>query len=103
MQQLKSSQSYPKQLCLETGFVLTDIVSADKSFPDFFMQGISICVNSYLTKYLSITVDHKTHQGLPFNHVINCGWKIFDVIPLDVAATTKTQLCKDRRPHSIGQ
>ena len=41
------------------------------------MQGMPICVNSYVTKFLPITVDNKAHKGLPFNHVIECGTKFF--------------------------
>ena len=51
------------------------------------MQGIPICLNSYVTKYLPVTIDKNKQQGLPFNHVTKCGRKIFDVIPLDAAVT----------------
>ena len=85
---LKSGLSYPRQLCLEVGFVLTDSVSADKSFPDlifltFHARNSYLCKlipNSYVTKYLPITVDNKTQKGLPFNHVIKCGTKFFGLI-----------------------
>ena len=56
--------SYPRQLCLEMGFVLTDSICADKTIPDFifpiFLQGVHFCVNSYVTRYLPIIFDNKT-------------------------------------------
>ena len=87
------------------GFVLTDSVSADKGFPDliflFFMQGIPICVNSYVTKYLPITVDNTTQKRLPFNHVIKRGTKYF-WSDLTAPAATTTRSHKARRPHFVG-
>ena len=69
------------------GFVLTDSVSADKSFPDFHARNSYLC-NSYVTKYLPFTVDNKTQKGLPFNHVIKCGTKFFWSDLTAPAATT---------------
>ena len=88
------------------GFVLTDSVSTEKSFQIcsslLFMQGIPICVNSYVTKYLPITVDNKTQKGLPFNHVIKCGTK-FCWFDLTAQAATTTRSRKARKPYFVGQ
>ena len=66
------------------------------------MQGILICVNSYVTKYLPITVDNKTQKGLPFNHVIKCGTKfLWSDLPASAATTTRAR--KARKPHFVGQ
>ena len=51
-------------------------------------------------KYLPITVDDKTQKGSSSNHVIKCGRKFFDVIPLDVAVTSTPRSRKPRRPIS---
>ena len=66
------------------------------------MQGVPTCVNSYVTKYLPITVDKKTMEGLRFNHVIKCGTKFFRS-DLTAAAAATTLSRKARRPHFVGQ
>ena len=87
-------------------FVLTDSVFADKISPDLIfltMQGIPVCVNSYVKKYLPITVENKTQKDLPFNHVIKCGTKFFWSDLKAAATTTRSRKARIESHTSWGQ